>query len=524
MTIPKQTIAKVLLVPLACSVVALWVMSVQSPHQQSVPVAQSNHKTTKELSGGDTHRLPSDAPNNQLASPHTISNSINKRYYLLDTPNDPYYNSAWHLSAVQAPAAWALSNDSSSVSVAVIDSGFALNHQDLSSAWKINTGEYGDGKETDGIDNDNNGYTDDYRGWDFVQNDNQPQTGTLNPSGQGTQHGTEVAGLVGAVSNNGLGVASVARNVQILPLQVVDDNGNGFSDDVAQAIIYAIDQGVNVINISLGTSGDDPAVRNVIDYAVEHNVTVVAAAGNCGSGNQSVCSGQSLGYITFPASYNRVISVGATTSTGTRASFSSYGERLDIVAPGSGSIASPSWSSSNQTSLYATSLQGTSFASPIVASAAALIRSARPDSSVDDIRALLMGSSVKLSGMSGTFYTPQFGHGLLNIYQALLIAQELNQTEDNPLVARQTGGHQAEHNYDGSESIGSGCVALENTWCTTWLRNKTTNAERFLPYTKSESGEVGWTFTSGVLYRGTWEVYARQGDNVSSEPYLLLKK
>ncbi len=458
----------------------------------------------------------------ELAS---VMPATQKRYYLLDTPNDTYYGSTWYFTNINAPAAWNYTNNSSSITVADIDSGFALNHQDLTSQWALNAGESGGGKETNGIDDDEDGYVDNYRGWDFVNNDNQPQAGTLNTSGAGVSHGTETAGLVGATSNNSLGVASVARNVKILPLQVIDDNGNGFSDDVAQAIIYAVDHGVKVINMSLGTNGDDPVVRAAVDYAFQNNVVVVAAAGNCGNSSSGACSGQVAGYVTFPANYNRVIAVGASDSNNTRASFSSYGERLDIMAPGSGTLLSTTYSAANGTSLYASTLYGTSYASPIVASSAALIRSIRPSTSIDDVRALLMGGTTKLSTMSGAFYTQNYGHGLLNIGKSIQIGSELNTSGEVAPALQQTGGPASEHIYASSDTLGSGCIDTALTWCTVWLRNDTTNYERFLPYTKTSAGGVaGWNFNAAALNTGAWESRARQGDILSVSPYLLLKK
>lgn len=448
-----------------------------------------------------------------------------KRYYLLDTPSDPLYSSSWYMQNINAPTAWNTTNNSGAVTIAVIDSGFALNHQDLTSQWKHNPGESGSGKEADGIDNDNNGYTDDYRGWDFVNNDNTPQAGTLAPSGAGVSHGTETAGLSGATSGNAVGVASVSRGATLLPLQVMDDNGNGFSDDVAQAIIYAIDQGASVINMSLGTNGDDPQVRSAINLAFAHNVIVVAAAGNCGNTNSGPCSGQTAGYVTFPANYNRVIAVGASDSTNNRASFSSYGERLDIMAPGSGSIPSTTWTSANGTSAYASSLYGTSYASPIVASSAALIRSIRPDTSIDDVRALLMGGSTKLGTMSGAFYTQTYGHGLLNIGKSIQIGSELNSSGVVTPLLQQVGGYSAEHIYNASDVLASNCAASALTWCTIWLRNNDTNYERFLPYTKTSSdGTASWSFTAAALNKGLWDTRARQGDIVSATQYPLYKK
>jgi len=462
------------------------------------------------------------AINKQLVNSST---SNQKRYYLMDTPNDTFYNSTWYLQNINAPAAWDITNSSSNVTIAVIDSGFALSHQDLSARWKLNPGESGDGKETNGLDDDNNGYIDDYRGWDFVRNDNQPQAGTLNASGPGVSHGTQTSGLAGATSNNSLGIASVSRNANILPLQVIDDNGNGFSDDVANSIVYAIDQGVDVINMSLGTNGDDPTVRAAVDYAFANNVVVVAAAGNCGNNTSGACSGQVAGYVTFPANYDRVIAAGASDSSNNRASFSSYGERLDIMAPGSGTLISTTWSAANGTSLYASSLFGTSYASPIVASSAALIRSIRPNTSIDDVRALLMGGTTKLSPMSDVFYTQTYGHGLLNIGKSIQIASELNTSGQIEPSLQQTGGPVSEHSYAASDSLGSGCIAPNLTWCTVWLRNDADKYDRFLPYAKtSASGTTGWSYSAAVLNKGEWESRAIQGDIRSTIPYVLYRK
>lgn len=458
-----------------------------------------------------------------------VKGGMQKRYYLLNTPNDPYYSSAWYLQSVNAPPAWVTTTGSSEITVANIDTGFAINHQDLIDSWEYNLAEFGGGKEVDGIDNDSNGYIDDYRGWDFTtsgQGDNNPQAGALNPAGTGTSHGTETAGLVGAVGNNSIGTTAISQNVSILPLQVIDDNGSGWTDAVASAIIYAVDQDVDVINMSLGTSGDDPIVREAIDYAYSNNVVVVAAAGNCGiAGTGGACTGSPTGFITFPASYNRVIAVGATTSTNSRASFSSYGQRLDVVAPGSGTIVSPTWTSGNQTSAYAGTLYGTSYSSPIVASSVALIRSIRPTSSVDDVRALVMAGAAKLGGMGGSFYSTSYGHGLLDVNKLITIAGDLNSSPEKVPELMQAGGVTAEHGYSTSDTIGSGCALDSGLWCTVWFRDFSTNNERYLPYTKvGVSGKAGWNFNGLVLDSGYWEVRARDGSAVSDTPYTLFRK
>lgn len=473
----------------------------------------------------------SSKPANTSLPSKRIAGVNQKRYYLLALPND--YGSEWYLPAVNAPAAWDITTGSDSVVVADIDTGFALSHEDLADHWYYNPGESGGGKETNGIDDDSNGYVDDFRGWDFVPytyandpGDNNPQAGVDNPGGEGTTHGSETAGLIGAVGNNGTGTTAIAQNVSVMPLQVIDDNGDGYSDDVAEAITYAVDNGADVINMSLGTSGNDPVVEAAVDDAIANDIVVVAAAGNCGVANSpGPCSGQPTGYITFPANYNKVIAVGATTSSGARASFSSYGERLDVVAPGSGSITSTSWSSGSPTNTYATTLYGTSFASPIVSSSVALVKAIRPSTNVDDIRALVMAGATKLSNMSGSVYTTSLGHGLLNAGKIATVASDLNTSGEEVTSLLQAGGPSSEHTYGASSTIGSGCEGSDGTWCTVWLRNDASNYERFLPYTKiGASGKVGWNFTSAALNHGLWETRSRVGETVSDTPYYLFRK
>jgi subtilisin family serine protease len=495
-------------------------------HSPKTVGSKTSSETSKKQNGG----------NSILSSKYRLSKkqaeiksrvAVEKRYYLLSDPNDSLYSSDWALHAVGASTAWNYSADSSNVKVAVLDSGFALSHQDLSDRWYTNFGEVGDGKETNGIDDDGNGYIDDWRGWDFYNTDNNPQTGLTDPQGDGVQHGTEVAGLVGATTDNSLGVASIARNPTIMPLQVMSDGGSGYSSDIAAALYYATDQGANVINMSLGTSGDDPAVRDAVDYAISHNVVVVAAAGNCGDNFNGVCANQPAGMVTFPASYDKVVAVGAVNESNQRASFSSYGQRVDIMAPGSGSIYSTSWDPDHpaDNNYYATSLYGTSFSSPITASAAALIRSIRPNTSVDDVRALLMASAKKVSAMSGNTYTNNYGHGLLDVGKSLEVANDLNGiTEQNPLVF-QAGNYKADSQYRSSDLLGSGCEVAAGTWCTVWLRNTTQNYDRFLPYSKTDvNNEYGWSWSGSILQNGEWQIRARQGDHLSAETKVLSSK
>ncbi len=352
--------------------------------------------------------------------------SKERTYHAFLLPNDPYAQNAALLNDTQMTTAWNLSTGNP-VIVADIDSGFALAHEDLQAAWQTNASEQGmtsntdvcwtgtaEAKATNNCDDDENGYVDDWRGWNFVEVDNSPQAGRQDIKGPGVSHGTETAGLIGATTNNGIGIASFNWGTRIMPLQALADDGSGYTSDVIAAIYYAVDNGASVINMSLGSYQDDPYLDTAIQFAYDHNVVIVAAAGNCGTGQEFGCDPAIPGAIASPARNNHVIAVGAVDGNNQRASFSSYGTALDVVAPGSGSITSTMWLSSNQTSAYSATLYGTSFATPIVTSLVSLLRSERPASSVDDITAIVDGTAQKISGLAGRDYNTNYGHGLIN--------------------------------------------------------------------------------------------------------------
>ena len=457
-------------------------------------------------------------------------------YYPLLTANDPGYNANWALQKVNAPTAWNTTTGNSQTVVAVIDTGFALNHEDLRSNWLTNSGEMGvttaggrcwtgtaQNKTTNGCDDDTNGYIDDWRGWNFSEGDNNPMAGRTNANGPAVAHGTEVAGLVGATGNNNIGIATINWNTKIMPLQVLSDDGPGYTSDVAAAIYYAVDNGADVVNLSLGGAMFDPALKAATDYAYSKDTVVVAAAGNCGTGTELGCQGLPAGSIGYPALNDHVISVGASTFNDQRASFSSYGPALDVVAPGSGTIVSPTWTAANDATLYSGALYGTSYASPQVASLASLIKSIRPHSSADDVTALLLATATKLPAMSGGMYTKELGHGVINAASAVTVAQSLNTAQSAPKLL-QAGGPVSEHSYGINDSLGSGCVTTVNTYCTVWMRDSYTGYDRYLPYqVANQQGLTGWTWRGTILQSGEWYVRATQGD-YHSPSYILSNK
>lgn len=307
-------------------------------------------------------------------------------------PNDLQTNQ-YALSVINATQAWDLNLDASSARIAVIDDAIDLTHPDLSGNVWINTGEI----PGDGIDNDFNGFTDDVNGWDFANNDNNP-----NPPSSSLYHGTHVTGIASARTDNGAGIASIGMNAKIVPIKIGLDATGGLTGG-PQAVDYAIAMGVDVINMSWGGSIYSQIYQDLFDIAYNEDIVCVAAAGN-----------SSTNLPMYPASYNHVISVASTTSTDQVSSFSNFGPTVDLAAPGSG--------------IYSTlvgaqygNLSGTSMASPCVAGLVALMRDANPLATVDEIEACLLSTCDPISGPLSN----QIGAGRINAYEAMLCITEL---------------------------------------------------------------------------------------------------
>ena len=364
-------------------------------------------------------------------------------------PNDAYYSSSgawgqsyrdlWGLQAIGAEVAWDTSQGDG-VLVAVVDTGLDYNHEDIVGNVWSNDGEVGlDGagndKRSNGIDDDGNGLIDDWRGWDFVTVDGNP--GDNDPM-DNHGHGTHVSGTIAALGNNGLGVIGVAPHAKIMALKGLDVNGSGSTEDLSNAIIYAADKGASVINLSWGASGPTPqTLIDAISYA--HNVkgaVVVAAAGNS---NFDVGT-QVNGF--YPACIRDVIAVAAVNRLDAKASFSNFGAKIDVTAPGGGdtdfnviqpdrsilslksSAAGSSMTGSGQLVVGTRYLRqsGTSMASPHVAGVAALIRALHPEFSPEQVRQVLRSSADDI-GAPG--FDTQFGHGRLSASRSLTIAAPL---------------------------------------------------------------------------------------------------
>lgn len=284
---------------------------------------------------------------------------------------------------IQALEAWEIETGSPDVVIAIPDTGVDYTHPDLAANIWNNTDEI----PNNGIDDDQNGYIDDVRGWDFAYDDNDPM--------DDSEHGTICAGVAAAFGNNGIGMIGVAWNCKIMPLKVWDETGSGSWEDVAQAIIYAADNGADVISISASGVDVPTIMLDAVNYAYNKGVFMCAGAGNRGTNEKN-----------YPAAYEHVTAVGMTNTRNAVRSNSNYGEWVDIAAPGNLIYTTMP----KQEYIFAA---GTSLACPIVGGVAALLLSKDPSLTPDEVNALLCNNTDPYSG------DRYIGTGRINAYKAL---------------------------------------------------------------------------------------------------------
>ncbi len=275
-------------------------------------------------------------------------------------PNDPNIGSQYYLNTVKAYEAWDLSTGSSSVIIGIDDTGVDWNHPDLSDNIWLNTDEI----SGNNIDDDGNGYIDDYIGWDFGGFTGTPDN---DPMEDQPDHGTHVAGCASAVTNNGIGVASLGYKAKLMAIKTSINNqrdpssGQPYIVYGYEGIVYGADNGAHIINCSWGGGGYSLYGQEIVNYALTKGTVIVAAAGNSSSINPH-----------YPSGYNNVLAVASTNSSDNRSSFSNYGYKIEVAAPGS-SIYN-TWMDNT----YAT-LSGTSMASPVTAGLVALVMARFPN-------------------------------------------------------------------------------------------------------------------------------------------------
>ncbi|MBS8264150.1 peptidase S8 [Mesobacillus boroniphilus] len=294
-------------------------------------------------------------------------------------PNDLLYqeNYQWNLPVIGTEQGWRVSRGNEEIEIAIVDTGVDLDHPDLRNRLVSGYNVIDEKAEPD----DDNG------------------------------HGTHVAGIIASETNNNEGVAGMTWFSKIMPIKAMGAKGYGTTFDIAKGIVWAVDHGADVINMSLGNYQPSKVLEEAVRYAYERDVVMVSAAGNDGSDQP-----------TYPSAYPEVLSVSAVDYNGNRASFSNYGDYIDISAPG---VYIPSTYFNEQ---YA-ALSGTSMAAPHVAGLAALIKSANPELKSSQVIKIIKNSAIDLGEQGKDI---DFGNGLIDVNSALQEA-----SKERPHISKQ---------------------------------------------------------------------------------------
>lgn len=350
--------------------------------------------------------------------------------------NDPDYSRQWYLPQINAPEAWEKTTGDGKVIIAVIDTGVDIDHPDLINNIWLNEDEV----PGDGSDNDGNGFIDDIHGWNFVENNNDSSPNlSAGFNVDGVKHGTIIAGLINAQGNNGQGIAGVSWKSKIMPLRALNSFGEGTSLTAAKAIDYAVNNGADIINLSFTGKNNNETLYQSIKRAYEKGVTVIAAAGN----EPGQIKGDNLDEIkVYPACYEEeVLGVAATDPLDQKAYFSNFGKScIDLTAPGVG-IYSTLYQNptiifgyfDNQPQFkdyYGGAYDGTSFSSPLVAGAAALIKAIKPNLTNKQIYQVLTANTESTDAVNPNYHG-LLGSGRLNVAKAIEGALTLPVTSDS---------------------------------------------------------------------------------------------
>ncbi|MFA7244567.1 MAG: S8 family peptidase [Candidatus Magasanikbacteria bacterium] len=453
------------------------------------------------------------------------------------TPNDPYF-AQWSYEHTGVYSAWDYTVGSKDIVVAIIDNGFDTFHHDLvDNLWK-NKYEI----ENNGLDDDNNGYIDDIYGWNFLDNNNDPRPNVDNLNEAQKKegifnHGTIVAGIIGAKGNNNYAGTGLNWDVSLMNLKVIGNEGVGDFEPLVRAIYYAINNGADIINISMVGSGQELEIKKAIEYAYQKNVLVVAAAGNNMfdlniSSMYPVCSDEFL-------DKNAVFGVTAISKDHHLAVFSNVGSRcIDITAPGVDINSTIRFSPSNGLDDYYSinkSWSGTSFAAPFVSGAAALLKSMDKNLTVDEIIKTLITTVHHTPGQDEVVYANLFGAGLLQIDKAVkslakdvsipnIISNDVINDFDLVLLDKKTGKTEFASN---KENLDFNFANIEDTYIyydnTSQLQNAllTTNLDKNKSI-KIYNKNFNFTQEINLNLQGNFDLAIGKVFNNSNDLYLLL--
>jgi serine protease len=366
--------------------------------------------------------FPAEIPVNDVVSAFALDSNVEYAEPIpinqaFDVPNDALYSQLMHLPQIHAPEAWNIhkgENGPQDVVIAIDDTGIDWKHPDLQSNIWQNLAEDADGDghtleynglawvldpgDINGIDDDGNGHVDDLIGWNFAGNNNNPQPYPANPLGF---HGTHCAGIAGGVTNNGSGIASISWNVKVMPLCIDSNNTDPWAYD---GLLYAAENGADIISCSWGSLGYSTANQEAVTYATSLGSIVVAAVGN----NKS--------YIKiYPADYHDVIAVTAVSADDTKAWYANFNSFVDIAAPGGDH--SSGILSTLPGGTYGLDA-GTSMSAPLIAGCFALLKSYHPDWTNSQLITQILGTADNIDSLNPQFAT-MIGSGRVNAYRML---------------------------------------------------------------------------------------------------------
>ncbi|PWB38306.1 MAG: hypothetical protein C3F02_04855 [Parcubacteria group bacterium] len=362
-----------------------------------------------------------------------VANAFKQDY----TPNDKYLASQIYLNAINITPSWSDElKVNKEVVVAVLDSGMDLTHPDLVDNIWTNSGEI----PNDGLDNDNNSYVDDVYGWNFVASNNNPQPDIIGEYDfVAANHGTIVAGII-AAQENMIGIVGIAPQVKIMPLKILDGKGSGNILVLSQAIKYAVENGADIINLSLVGNNVDKVLADAIVDAYNRGVMIVAASGN--EKENGVDLDVDPRYpVCEVDNVNRVLGVAALDSNKKLSPFSNYGEKcIDISAPGNNFFSTVYHNDNNLdfNQYYSGGWSGTSVAAPTVTATAALIKMMYPDLRPYDIYTIIKASAQDLQ-QANPFDHKKLGSGLLDVGAALNMAASYFENTIKIVMAPEAG-------------------------------------------------------------------------------------